>query len=665
MDYEWDQHQAFIIAKINERYRGLAVIQTTDDFAIDELIDIRLSLVEIFKDPQNHPPILAELAWASKQHAKSWDTKQELKAKPEFPYIHTCLHIAAANATNGNSRRCPVARVMSLPFNTAFDMVDNQQGIIVMDITDLSQPRSAFLRPLTDAQHLNFDYMYSYNYSDSEADEDIDENEINTFEEDKDFDYDGLLDVEALRNVWPHCMWFRSLPYAKLTLDCQSMPDSDSEGVHQNSANAIVSAMGSPEPPLKRIALRKIFFELLSSPPQEVVSSIEHARLIFDFWPAIKSMFYKHPEAILKASDFAATRLLTGALECETEISLHPFQLTEKQVRAVLSKHRNLVSLDLSGNTNITADGLRSIVANNPNLHTLSLLYTPQIPMREKVRLIGDTRISHLFDTEMLRLPYGAEKNANEGAVDEGGRNMWHPGGLSPSQHPKLETAPLPSQIVVLFSNSRENRLDQYQFPKGGFDLDMTDHPRNRHDLWCPYGLGGVFLPLLPFFNSLVGFTLECSTENFKSDWGSIYKRIGAKLRDSFWSSGNQIRSLPYIATELPKVSKLPYAENLRHGEWSFFLTIKDQSPKTLQYTFLSAEPESSCGGQAKASVTGLIKEDLKGYLDRTVEVPELRRQVLDNWNERLGETLTVCPTEQIEEFLQTNETYTKAVIGG
>ncbi|CAG8980900.1 hypothetical protein HYALB_00012944 [Hymenoscyphus albidus] len=139
MEYESDTHQTFIIAKVNQRYRGLAAIHTTEHFSVEDLIDIRLYLMKTFQNARNHPPLLAELTWASNQPTTFWDTKRDIKAKPEFPYIHTCLYIAVAASH-------PRSKVTSLPLNVVFDTLERELGIIVVDITDLSRPRCAFLR---------------------------------------------------------------------------------------------------------------------------------------------------------------------------------------------------------------------------------------------------------------------------------------------------------------------------------------------------------------------------------------------------------------------------------------------------------------------------------------------------------------------------------------
>lgn len=62
---------------------------------------------------------------------------------PEFPFIETCLALGTFIEPHTGYG----TRVQTLPFNMAFDAGDNNDGITVLDITDLSQVKYAFVIP--------------------------------------------------------------------------------------------------------------------------------------------------------------------------------------------------------------------------------------------------------------------------------------------------------------------------------------------------------------------------------------------------------------------------------------------------------------------------------------------------------------------------------------
>lgn len=58
------RHQLFIIAKINARYRVLAVVHNQWLCGIDAL-EVCLRLIKTFEEPENHLALSHELRWVS------------------------------------------------------------------------------------------------------------------------------------------------------------------------------------------------------------------------------------------------------------------------------------------------------------------------------------------------------------------------------------------------------------------------------------------------------------------------------------------------------------------------------------------------------------------------------------------------------------------------
>lgn len=164
-------------------------------------------LIAVFESPSNSLAFSSELNFAKTLPHSFWgddesdsetdDEFQEIEnsAHP-FPYIQTCLTACALwnPTTQSYSKDINVES-----FNMKCDECDNDEGITVLDITDLQRVRHAFvkfrdadgesveMRPLTSGQYL-------YGRKDRTC---ILDHE--------------LLDVEALESAWPHRCWQEAL----------------------------------------------------------------------------------------------------------------------------------------------------------------------------------------------------------------------------------------------------------------------------------------------------------------------------------------------------------------------------------------------------------------------------------------------------------------------
>ena len=123
------RHQLFVIAKIANRYRGLAVFHHQWLYGARALKQC-LALLTIFSAPANRLAILQELA-AARRHSESFWTKpcNYDDSKVPFPFITTCLLLGASfNVKEGYN-----ADLILEPFNMAFNGSDNNDGITIID----------------------------------------------------------------------------------------------------------------------------------------------------------------------------------------------------------------------------------------------------------------------------------------------------------------------------------------------------------------------------------------------------------------------------------------------------------------------------------------------------------------------------------------------------
>jgi hypothetical protein len=206
------RHQLFVIAKIANRYRGLAVFHHQWLYGYRALRQC-LALLTIFSAPANRLAILQELA-AARRHSENFWAKPLDYTNNEvpFPFITTCLLLGASfNVEDGYN-----ARVILEPFNMAFNMGDNNDGITIIDITDLSHVRYCFvlwnewhffqsdeveesqdflMRPLSGPTYLSA-------YYDAKQRAGAEHQHLM-----QQYDRWDLIEVDALANTWPQGKW--------------------------------------------------------------------------------------------------------------------------------------------------------------------------------------------------------------------------------------------------------------------------------------------------------------------------------------------------------------------------------------------------------------------------------------------------------------------------
>jgi hypothetical protein len=100
-----------------------------------------LRILSIFFANVNHPPIQQELAIATTFDDKVWDRFPRYEIHVPFPFITTCLVLGASlDIKEGYN-----ATVSLEPFDMCFDDWHYDDGITVIDITDLGHVRYCFV----------------------------------------------------------------------------------------------------------------------------------------------------------------------------------------------------------------------------------------------------------------------------------------------------------------------------------------------------------------------------------------------------------------------------------------------------------------------------------------------------------------------------------------
>jgi hypothetical protein len=135
------RHQLFVIAKIANRYRGLAVFHHQWFYGATAL-DRCLRILTIFSAPENRLPIQQELTAAKRLDEEFWTKPRSWENfEVPFPFITTCLLVGVSFYAGAVYN----TRVIMEPFNMAFNGGDNNDGITVIDITNPTHVRYCFV----------------------------------------------------------------------------------------------------------------------------------------------------------------------------------------------------------------------------------------------------------------------------------------------------------------------------------------------------------------------------------------------------------------------------------------------------------------------------------------------------------------------------------------
>ncbi|KAI5462110.1 hypothetical protein BGZ63DRAFT_354729 [Mariannaea sp. PMI_226] len=216
------RHQLFVIAKVGEHYRSLAAVHHHWLYGMSALRQCLL-LLQIFSTEANRPMLRQELAMAERHFRdeepppiKAPFINSSAGSPIQFPFIMTCLMVGAGY----NASDCTASVVHEEPFGMGYDQGDNNDGITVLDISDLSQVKYCFVnflehnyfpdedsddedankaemlhKPLTGRQ-----YLTSY-YQPSEL---MYQQNIMTIET---LDAKPLIKINALAETWPWGQW--------------------------------------------------------------------------------------------------------------------------------------------------------------------------------------------------------------------------------------------------------------------------------------------------------------------------------------------------------------------------------------------------------------------------------------------------------------------------
>ncbi|VUC29121.1 unnamed protein product [Clonostachys rosea] len=208
------RHQLFAIAKVGEHYRSLAAVHHQWLYGLSAVRQCAL-ILQIFGHGENRLALQQELRLAE-EYYRDKDAPQDPPKLSwaeggicPFPFITTCLMMG----TSFNQETSHASVVHEEPFGMGFDQGDNNDGITVIDITDLNnvkycfvnftgdyadengEPQGPLYQPLTGWQ-----YIKNY-YAEDNATVQARAHIPNSL------DTKPLIDIATLAETWPWGQW--------------------------------------------------------------------------------------------------------------------------------------------------------------------------------------------------------------------------------------------------------------------------------------------------------------------------------------------------------------------------------------------------------------------------------------------------------------------------
>ncbi|KAF7940391.1 uncharacterized protein EAE98_000518 [Botrytis deweyae] len=649
------RHQLFVIAKVNGRYRGLAAIHHQWLYGITAL-EACLNILKILQSPANRIALSHELRHAARFKEEDWSRKIGFAKVPvadiPFPFILTCLVVGAGLRAKDSYH----ARVHNLPFNLSFDGSDNNDGITVFDITELTQLRYCFVNldssdsdeeeggappmppamtPLTGPQYL-WGYYRKDDQSKQEKFKDLG----------RSFQALPLIDGRALHSAWPDSSWKIMVQDGGESVWTRvEQVVAEEEISEQKESNPVDSEISS----LRASSLVKVLNSAIASSPSELPQILERASLLSDFYPTAKSKLYADPTDVSNSA--SARRILGSILRREDTIDLGPFELSTEQISEVLEEAskdpKDVISLSFSGNLNITESFLKEILIKFPRLETLYLLNTPQISLERKIGLLRGTTIQ-LYDTELLALPFVKK---DDGMMH--GFNKFEPRLIPLYGYIK----PVINQMIImaccdtnLVPRDTDGGLDiESMFDKGILlDNSMRDHvciPFGEVNLkpsalitgiaqyvhyvmnQQPYLDIGMMNP--PALNIAKQLAMPHTFEDKENSFA-----VGT-ISDYFDRTPSDSWSLSHRGGWWKKYSKIAPAEwtLVVIGETDSWDGPREECAK-VRYAFVSAAPPTDTEDSTLDSyVPKFIIRDFRGFLDSVIPDTSDQRQILEIWN--------------------------------
>lgn len=345
----------------------------------------------------NRVPIAQELRAAREKGDDIWTSKDIFQP---YPFIATCLTVGSSDPEEGYQRR-----VHPMPFNTSPKQTQNDDGITVIDISDLDRLRYCFAFPKRqevgyDSGTDSFEYIdrrgplkaskYLSRYVSSRERKKLDDHTRLRYDElVKPVEFYELIDALALEQTWS-------------TL----VPSDEDASISPTSVEVDRNQLGRLS--LRDSAIDQAIDSIMRDGDPDL-STIAEAQKLPDFTPRLRSKLKSFAEADELPSSPAMATILEAAFTDEAVVDFSPFRslAAEHIVEAAtkLLKNKAIRSLDLSHLHQLSEADLTKTLAVESRLETLYLLEMPQITLECLNTLLSNPNLplKNIYHTSLLR----------------------------------------------------------------------------------------------------------------------------------------------------------------------------------------------------------------------------------------------------------------------
>ncbi|KAF2652566.1 hypothetical protein K491DRAFT_718793 [Lophiostoma macrostomum CBS 122681] len=381
------RHQLFAIAKVGNRYRSLSALHHQWLYGLTALKTC-LRLVKVFQDPGNRYLLKLELARAATLDSSVWELETSWHdIRPKFPYVLTCMLIGTSvDVETGYSNAATLE-----PWNMECDGGDNNDGITILDITDLDHVRYCFVPGSEPGAENSIGSEEPMIYT---AREYLNDYYKELAPEMKEvlalLETVPLVQTASLNETWPRDWVDRD--------DLKTDTRLDSPDPALGYDNDLL--VGS----LTQLSLKKTIEEILDESEEQADLTMDQVEVLPIFLPALRSYLRLHPSVVSDRS--CGFTLLRRAFSDCTELDLGIFpDLTGEQVVELCADKDKLVLLDLSGNHNIEVGHLKKILAATP-ITKLYVWNNHRLPLCDVAALVGP-KLQQVFHREMFLAAHG------------------------------------------------------------------------------------------------------------------------------------------------------------------------------------------------------------------------------------------------------------------
>ncbi|KAF2501746.1 hypothetical protein BU16DRAFT_577823 [Lophium mytilinum] len=599
------EHPIFVIARVKLRYRVLAVAQYQlhDHYTAPQHCDL---LYQIFSSPANRALLRHDLKHAATLNEETWNYKTPqgggVGPRP-FPFILTCLVLGASCLPPHYANSAHVLRI-----NTKLNEVASNDGITVLDITDMNQIRYCFVR-----------LQRRYPTHDDEGEEE-EEDKAATREpyftplkgteyvrdcHDEPLDLDPalmrcnarpLISKETLKETWPQERWRDRADFPGY-LDCSAIP--------VNSPKPLENSMTS----LRTLSFRRVVQIALEDP--EHGTWIQDAEMLPDFTTMARKALLEY-----LANDFSSkypggTALFRKAFRGEAKIDLSPF--SEMPRTAILQLLEDLkvtstaTDLDLSL-CNITGEDLKALASSCKILKRVVLMHMPQLDLKSAVAAIAESGVSELLHTDIFIAFLATGKQSAPSPYNL----MTGPGHTSPvSQILRLELEERDTDMTAGRDAALRNLCDKLRPEVGRHHYHSPSRFADIRDACAP--LSHVVCTIARMLRS-TNFR-DYAIGNADSRFVAASLAVGPApdfgirpLAPTFFNNSNSHRC--------GALGTLRYSEP---GEWTAIVfqqrgDLEGYNATGFQYCFVSVAPKAS-DSEPHSAERRLVVTDIDGFL--------------------------------------------------